>query len=132
MADSPPAIDPQRVAQQVELSQAVDQAFRLGYQAGLRAAHAAILELSGAAADGHEADARDAHDDAPPGDESERLSMDEQRRIHSRALRQSGPPAGGETRAQRDFRLECEASIERDRAVAKSRGLTLTYEYPFD
>lgn len=62
----------------------------------------------------------------------ERLSLDEQRRIHSRALRESGPPAAGETETQRQYRLQCEASIERERADAKARGLTLMYEYPFD
>lgn len=62
----------------------------------------------------------------------EPLSLDEQRRIHSRALRESGPPAAAETETQRQYRLQCEASIERERADAEARGITLMYEYPFD
>lgn len=93
----------------------VDQAYRLGYEDGLRAAQQAIQGLGGAAAE-----------------ESEPISMEEQRRIHSRALSQSGPPSSGESKAQRVFRLQCEASIERDRAAAERLGLTLTYDYPFD
>jgi len=72
--------------------------------------------------------------DAQGGDirTPEPLSLDKQRRIHSRALRESGPPAAGETGLQRQYRLRCEASIGRERADAKARGLTLMYEYPFD
>ena len=72
--------------------------------------------------------------DAQGGDipTPEPLSLDEQRRIHSRALRESGSPAAGETELQRQYRLRCEASIGRERADAKARGLTLMYEYPFD
>ena len=62
----------------------------------------------------------------------EPLSLDEQRRIHSRALRESGPPAAGETELQQQYRLQCEASIARERADAEARGLTLMDEYPFD
>jgi hypothetical protein len=65
-------------------------------------------------------------------EDHERISMEEQRRIHNRALRESGPPAAGETRAQEEFRLECEANIARDRATAERLGITLVYEYPFD
>lgn len=62
----------------------------------------------------------------------ERISMEEQRRIHTRALSKSGPPAAGETKAQEDYRLQCESNIARDRATAERLGLTLIYEYPFD
>ena len=65
-------------------------------------------------------------------EDHERISMEEQRRIHNRALNQSGPPAAGETNPQEEFRLECEANIARDRATAERLGLTLVYEYPFD
>ncbi len=67
-----------------------------------------------------------------PDEQTERISMEEQRRIHTRALGQSGPPAAGETKAQEDYRLECESNIARDRATAERLGLTLVYEYPFD
>jgi hypothetical protein len=130
-----PQIDLQRVAQQVELHQAVEKAFRMGYQAGLRAAHAAIQDLIGAGGDQVPLSAdRDDEGEAngAGADEPVHLSMEEQRRIHSRALRESGPPAAGETELQRQYRLQCEASIERERADAKARGLTLMYEYPFD
>ena len=33
-------------------------------------------------------------------EEHARISMEEQRRIHTRALNESGPPAAGETKAQ--------------------------------
>lgn len=65
-------------------------------------------------------------------EEHEQISMEEQRRIHTRALRESGPPAAGETRLQKEYRLECEANIARDRATAERLGLNLVYEYPFD
>ncbi|MCP9777439.1 MULTISPECIES: hypothetical protein [unclassified Cyanobium] len=42
-------------------------------------------------------------------EDHERISMQEQRRIHTRALSESGPPAAGETKPQEEFRLECEA-----------------------
>lgn len=67
-----------------------------------------------------------------PDDQTERISMEEQRRIHTRALSESGPPAAGETKAQEEFRLECEVNIARDRATGERLGLTLVYEYPFD
>jgi len=41
-------------------------------------------------------------------EDHERISMEEQRRLH------------------------CEANIARDRATAERLGLTLVYEYPFD
>ena len=65
-------------------------------------------------------------------EDHERFSMEEQRRIHNRALSKSGPPSTCETRAQEEFRLECEANIARDRATAERLGITLVYEYPFD
>lgn len=65
-------------------------------------------------------------------EETERISMEEQRRIHNRALNESGPPALSETKEQKDYRLECESNIARDRATAERLGLTLVYEYPFD
>jgi hypothetical protein len=65
-------------------------------------------------------------------EDHERISMEEQRRIHNRALRESGPPAAGETKEQEAYRLECEANIARDRATAERLGITLVYEYPFD
>ncbi|MFT5339141.1 MAG: hypothetical protein ACI9IO_000875 [Cyanobium sp.] len=65
-------------------------------------------------------------------EDHERISMEEQRRIHTRALSQSGPPAAGETKEQEAYRLECEANIARDRATAERLGITLVYEYPFD
>ncbi len=67
-----------------------------------------------------------------PDDQTERISMEEQRRIHTRALSQSGPPPAAETKAQEEYRLECESNIARDRATAERLGLTLVYEYPFD
>ncbi|MBD2421889.1 hypothetical protein [Cyanobium sp. FACHB-13342] len=65
-------------------------------------------------------------------DDHARISMEEQRRIHTRALSESGPPVVGETKAQEAYRLQCEANIARDRATAERLGLTLVYEYPFD
>ncbi|MCP9803742.1 hypothetical protein KBY75_09185 [Cyanobium sp. T1G-Tous] len=65
-------------------------------------------------------------------EDHERISMEEQRRIHTRALSKSGPPAAGETLTQEEFRLECEANISRDRATAERHGLNLVYEFPFD
>ena len=65
-------------------------------------------------------------------EDHERISMEEQRRIHNRALNQSGPPAAGETNPQEEFRLECEANIARDRATPGRLSLNLVYEYPFD
>ena len=47
-------------------------------------------------------------------------------------LNLSGPPAAGETKAQEDYRLECESNIARDRPTAERLGLNLVYEYPFD
>ncbi|MCP9876605.1 hypothetical protein KBZ17_08280 [Cyanobium sp. A2C-AMD] len=58
--------------------------------------------------------------------------MEEQRRIHNRALSKSGPPAACETKEQEAYRLECEANISRDRATAERLGITLVYEFPFD
>ena len=65
-------------------------------------------------------------------EEHARISMEEQRRIHTRALSESGPPAAGETKAQEAYRLQCEANIARDRATAERLGLTIVYEYPLD